>query len=90
MTSPRKDINPKLNSHKLSQLLNQCSNLQILITSRKHLFKLDESVDPDFLFIPEMKGTKPVELFLHKAERNRSISVDEIIEIIKMDKSFDL
>lgn len=54
------------------------------------MFKIDDSVDPDFMFIPELKGTKPVELFLHKAERFRSIPVDEIIEIIKMDKSFDI
>ena len=26
MTSQRKDLNPKFNSHKLNQLLNQCSN----------------------------------------------------------------
>jgi hypothetical protein len=52
----------------LQRLLDSCPDLQVMITSRKNLFKIGDYMDPDnFMFIPEMKGTKPVELFLHKA-----------------------
>jgi len=75
----------------LKKLLNSCPYLQIIITSRRHLLKLDdECIDPDPMFIPPLKGTKPVELFLIKAERHRSITTEEIIELIKMDQNFDM
>ena len=61
-----------------------------MITSRKHLFHVDEIFNSDPMFIPALKGTKPVDLFLSKAERHREISINEIVEFIKMDKSFDL
>jgi len=41
------------------------------------------------MFIPQLKGVKPVELFLNKAERHRTISTEEIIEFIKIDSNFD-
>lgn len=74
----------------LKKLLNSCPYLQILITSRKHLLKIDDNIDTDPLFIPELKGNKPVELFLKRTEKLRQISIQEIIEIIKLDKEFDL
>jgi hypothetical protein len=42
------------------------------------------------MFIPELKEVKAVELFLHKAERHREVEPKEIIQIIKMDKHFDV
>jgi len=75
----------------LKRLLNSCPYLQIIITSRRHLLKLDdECIDPDPLFIPQLKGTKPVELFLLKAEKHRSITTEEIVDLIQMDKGFNL
>jgi hypothetical protein len=67
-----------------------CPHLQIVVTSRKHIFGEADTLDHDHLFVPELKGTKPVELFLTKAEKNREISVDEVIDVIKLDGSFDL
>lgn len=75
----------------LKKLLNSCPYLQIVITSRRHLAKLnDECIDPDLMFVPPLKGTQAVKLFLFKAERHQTIDVDEIFDLIMMDPNFEV
>jgi hypothetical protein len=74
----------------IKKLLNNCHHLQIIITSQKHLNKIDDSIENDLLFIPELKGSKPVELFLAKAERYRPIPIEEIVSLIQFDGTFDV
>lgn len=73
----------------LEKLNDSCPHLHIVITSRKHLFTINDLFEPDHMNVPGLKGTKSVELFLSKAERYRSIGTEELIEFIKVDEKFD-
>jgi hypothetical protein len=75
--------------HLLKKLLSNCPHLQIIITSRKHLNKIDDALETDLLFIPELKGDKSVQLFLHKAEKHRLLTIEEVVDIIQMDREYD-
>jgi len=61
-----------------------------MLTSRKHLNKIDDAIETDLLFIPELKGEKPVQLFLQKAEKHRQLAIEEVVEIIQMDKDYPI
>jgi len=74
----------------LKTLLSQCPHLQIMITSRKHLNKIDDAIETDLLFIPELKGDKPVQLFLHKAAKHKQLTIEEVVEIIQLDNSYPI
>ena len=84
------EVEKKEFKHFVLKLIHSCTNLQVIITSRKHLCQSTDNIDTYPMFIPALKGTKPVELFLNRVERHRHITTDEVVEIIKMDTNFDM
>lgn len=74
----------------IKKLLSSCPYLQIIITSRQHIPKIEDSIETDLMFIPPLKGDKPVQLFLQKSAKNRQVTIEEVVEIIKMEKDYDV
>jgi len=70
----------------VARIINECTNLSIIITSRKNLGPMDDCIQSSIHVLHALKPQYSVEFFLEQTD----IEAEEILELIKLDKNYPL